>query len=129
MRIALLALIAGCAGTPKAESTKSDCEPGRCLADISRLIKEHRSEARACYDEGLKRAPSIKDGTIILNYEIDADGIATEVTQSTKDDQIQDVDVVICVTGVVQAITFPKSAKGTKTRGYHAFEFATHPKR
>jgi len=96
---------------------------------MARLIGEQRPAARACYEAGLERVPSIKGGTIVINYEIDADGVAIEVSQSTKGDQIQDPDVVTCVTAVVQAITFPKSAKGKTTRGYHAFEFATQPKR
>ncbi len=128
MRCLLLAAVAGCAGGSK--STKeSACEPGRCLEDLSRTISEHRAAARACYDAALPRVPSIKDGRIIINFEIDPDGKVVSASQSMKGDQIEDREVVACVTDVIKEITFAKSPSGKTTRGYHSFEFAMHPKK
>ena len=124
---ALLLLVIGCAGGSKGASGGPACEPGRCLEDLSRVISEHRAEARTCYDNGLKRVPAIKDGRIIINFEIDPDGKVIDASQSVKGDQIEDPEVVACVTDVIKEIRFPKSASGKRTRGYHSFEFAMHP--
>jgi len=61
---ALALVAAGCHG--KSASTTSgggggsdeaQCEPGRCLDDISKAIAEHRTESRACYDAAAKKTP------------------------------------------------------------------------
>jgi hypothetical protein len=124
MRIAALLIAVGCGGSKPAPSQPSmDCEPGRCLSDISRVIGEKKPAARACYEAGLKRVPEIKGGQIIINFDIDPEGAPASVTQSSKSDQIEDAEVVACVTDVVKQLKFPKSAKGKTTHAYHAFEF------
>jgi hypothetical protein len=94
---------------------------------LSRTISEHRATARTCYEDGLKRVPAIKDGRIIINFEIDAEGKVIDASQSVKGEQIEDAEVVACVTDVIKEIQFPKSPTGKRTRGYHSFEFAMHP--
>jgi hypothetical protein len=124
MRIAALLIAAGCGGSKPATNQPSmDCEPGRCLSDISRVVTEKKPAARACYEAGLKRVPEIKGGQIIVNFDIEPDGTPASVTQSSKSDQIEDAEVVACVTDVVKQLKFSKSAKGKTTHAYHAFEF------
>lgn len=99
------------------------CEPGRCLDDISRAIAEYRPDARACYDEGRKRAPTI-EGKIIINFAIDAEGVVGETSQGMQDGQIEEPGVVECVSEVIKKVRFAKSPKGKTTRAYHRFEFS-----
>ncbi len=100
-----------------------DCEPGRCMVDISQIIELHRSEARACYDAGYQRDPTLR-GRLVINFEIDGTGTVLDASQSAQDDQIMDAGVVGCVEAVVRNLTFAKSAKGTSSRAFHRFEFS-----
>lgn len=121
-----IALIAACGGghaTSATGPTESGCEPGRCLGDISRTIGEHRAEARACFDAGRKKQPKLA-GQLVINFEIDAAGNVVDTSQGMQDGQLDDADVVTCVSDVVKQIKFPKSPAGKSTRGYHRFEFA-----
>lgn len=99
-----------------------DCEPGRCLADISARVEDRRPAARACYDEGQKRVPELQ-GRLIINFEIDPDGKVVDASQSAQDEQIVDEQVVACVEDVIRGITFAKSQRGKRTRAFHRYEF------
>lgn len=124
-----LAVVVGCGG-PKTSTTTSggsdekDCEPGRCLQDIAAAIKEHRDKARACFDQRIAKQPDIQGNRILINFAIEKDGTVSEVTQSVKGDQIEDDEMVACVSAVIEQITFAKSATGKRTRAYHSFEFS-----
>jgi hypothetical protein len=128
-----LAVLSGCSSKPKTEPTgptgsdaTSDatlCEPGRCLEDISKNIGERRADARACYDAGRKREPTMQ-GKIIINFAIDSEGIVGETSQGMQDGQIEDQEVVACVSEVIKTVRFAASPKGKTTRAYHRFEFS-----
>lgn len=100
----------------------ADCEPGRCLEDVSARVNDRRAEARACYDEGVKRIPGLQ-GRLIINYEIDPDGTVVDASQSAQDEQITDEEVVACVEDVIRQIKFPPSKRGKRTRAFHRYEF------
>lgn len=125
------AFLIGCGG-PKTSTTTSaggteeekDCEPGRCLQDIAAKVKEHRDKARACFDERIAKQPDIQGNRILINFAIEKDGTVSEVSQSVKGDQIEDEEMVACVSAVIQQITFAPSAAGKRTRAYHSFEFS-----
>lgn len=118
MRIALcLALLAcGSSSKPAATTTSepaSNCEPGRCLEDISKTVAEHKPAARKCAGSA--------NGRVIINFKIGKDGSVEEADQGMQDDQISDPAVVGCLTDVVRNIKFVASTK--TTRAYHQFEF------
>jgi hypothetical protein len=130
----LLILVAavGCGGSkpsagaaePEADAIGGEeCEPGRCMEDISALVKERRPEARACYETGHQRDPSLK-GRLIMNFEIDETGQVVDASQSAQDDQIADEEVVACVADVIKRITFAPSKRGKSTRAFHRYEFS-----
>jgi len=127
-----IVLIAACGGGGGGHGTgggagpnEGSCEPGRCLGDISRTIGEHKAEARACFEAGKKKQPKLA-GQLVINFEIDAQGSVVDTSQGMQDGQLDDADVVACVSDVVKKIKFPKSAANKSTRGYHRFEFAGH---
>ncbi len=120
MRIALCLLLFGCGGSPRpapqpVSDSASDCEPGRCLEDISKVIADRKPEARAC-------ARSAK-GRVIINFKIDKNGNVEEADQGMQEGQISDSQVVTCLVDLVKTIEFAPSAKGKSTRAYHQFEF------
>lgn len=100
----------------------AQCEPGRCLDDISAALATHRAESRACYDAAAKKTPGLA-GRVIINFRIDEKGNVVDPSQGMQDDQIQNEELVTCLTGVVQKVTFAASKKGKTTRAYHQFEF------
>jgi hypothetical protein len=123
--LVILAAI-GCGGGKHAAAPgdpAEDCEPGRCMIDISRRVDDHRPEARACYDAGYKRDPTLQ-GTIVVNFEIDPDGKVADASQSVREEQIQDAEVVACVVDVIKQITFAKSGRGKLSRAFHRYEFS-----
>ena len=99
-----------------------DCEPGRCLTDVSARVEDRRPAARACYDEGQKRIPELQ-GRLVINFEIDPSGAVVDASQSSQDEQIMDEQVVSCVEDVIRGIKFAESGKGKTTRAFHRFEF------
>ena len=114
MRIALCLLLVACGSSSKPATTaSSDCEPGRCLDDISKVVAEHKPEAREC-------AKTAK-GRVIINFKIDKDGNVEEADQGMQEDQISDPAVVSCLVDVVKKIKFAPSTKAM--RAYHQFEF------
>ncbi len=136
--VAVLSLAAACGGGGKQEvvqptvapvdgDAQAQCEPGRCLADISQAIGEHRPEARACYDDARKQNPTL-EGKVFINFAIDSEGVIVETSQGMQDNQLADQPVVDCVSEVIKKVRFAKSAKGKTTRAYHRFEFSPDSK-
>ena len=133
--LVVVMLASGCGGKAKTPTTtgpadpaeaESDCEPGRCLADVSARVEDRRPAARACYDEGQKRVPELQ-GRLIINFEINPDGTVADASQSAQDDQIMDEQVVACVADVIKGIKFAESKKGKRTRAFHRYEFNPKP--
>ena len=121
--LAMAIVVFGCGGhaaqAPATAGSGSgqDCEPGRCLEDISAVIAEHKAESKPC-TQGKKLS-----GRVIINFAIDASGKVGEATQGMQGEQIEDPALVACLTDFVQKVPFAKSAKGKTTRAYHRFEF------
>lgn len=117
MRIALCLVLLACGGSskPTASEPASDCDPGRCLDDISKVVADRKPEARAC-------ARSAK-GRVIINFKIDKNGAVEEADQGMQEDQISDPVVVKCLIDLIKTVEFAASGKGKATRAYHQFEF------
>jgi hypothetical protein len=115
----------GGGGGDEGDPGAAQCEPGRCLEDISKAIAERRPESRACYDTAAKKSPGLT-GRIIINFRIDESGNVTETSQGMQDDQIADETLVTCVSDVIKKVSFGASKKGKSTRAYHQFEFGTN---
>src|SRR5262245_48871163 len=91
------------------ETPEGKCEPGRCMEDISRVITEHRTETRTCYDKGVKGKPGI-EGRLIINFKIDPSGDVEDASQGMQENQITEPAVVDCVTAVIKKLKFAKSS-------------------
>jgi hypothetical protein len=132
----IVAVAVGCGGSTAATKppaaageASSDCEPGRCLTDISAVVDEHRPAARACFEAGHERDPSL-EGRIVVNFEIDPSGAVVDASQSGQARQILDEQVVACVVDVLKHIQFARSEHGKSTKAFHVYEFnAPGPRR
>jgi hypothetical protein len=120
--------VLGCGSSSKQTPEQKNCEPGRCLPDIAAVVGQHKAAARECYEKGLARAPEIRGGRLMLNFEIDPSGTPVEVAPATRDDQITDAEVVACVQAILYGLVFAKSSKGKTVRAYHVFEFSPRPR-
>ncbi len=110
---------------PKADEPKKGAEPGRGREDIQAIIAARRDEARACYDEGLKKNPSI-EGDLDIKWTIDPEGNVTEAGEDSTKSTIHDAGVSSCIAAIIKKVKFAKSAKGFETRTHYPFNF--HPK-
>lgn len=104
---------------------KPSHDPGRSVKDIQTKVATHRDEARACYDEGLKKHPGI-EGDLVVKWVIDPDGNVVDPEVDTSKSSILEPGVGKCVVGVIKKLTFPKSEKGFETRANYPFNF--HPR-
>jgi hypothetical protein len=125
----LLLALGACHGkksnAPAGGDDGTQCEPGRCLDDISQALATHRAESRACHDEAVKKMPGLV-GRVIINFRIDAQGHVVDPSQGMQDEQIQNDELVACLSSVVQKVTFAPSKTGKTTRAYHQFEFGAN---
>jgi hypothetical protein len=125
--VSTVLVVLGMACGSKQTPAQQNCEPGRCLADIAAVISKEKPSARACYEKGLARAPEIRGGRVMINFEIDPSGTPDKVEQAARDDQIKDPEVITCLSAIIYGVTFPKSTKGKTVRAYHVFEFSPRP--
>jgi hypothetical protein len=124
--VCLVLALAACGGKAKPATTSHEgvtCEPGRCLEDFARQIRERKPETRACYDAMLTQKPGV-GGRVIINFRVGPEGNVMETSQGMQDDQISDDSLVMCLGIVLESITFGKSSAGKTTRAYHEFEFS-----
>jgi hypothetical protein len=126
--LASILVVAACGSKTQAPvdpggGDQTNCEPGRCLADISKAIAERRDDSRKCYEDGRKRDPKM-EGKVINNFAIDDKGVVGETSQGMQDGQIEEIGLVACLSEIINSVKFAASSKGRTTRAYHRFEFA-----
>lgn len=104
---------------------KPSGDPGRTVKDIQTKVASHRDEARACYDEGLKKHPGI-EGDLVVKWVIDPEGNVVDPEVDTSKSKVLEPGVGKCVVEVIKKLKFPKSEKGFETRANYPFNF--HPR-
>jgi hypothetical protein len=111
------------AGAAKGPHT---AEPGRSRDDIQARVQARRDEARACYDEGVKKHPGI-EGDLVIRWVIDPKGEVTGAEVDTMKSQIMEPSVGECVVAIIKKLKFPESAKGFETKASYPFNFRARP--
>lgn len=117
------------AGAAAAKSAPED-EPEAPLGEgdtrttetIAALVKSHRKEARACYDEGRKQVENLK-GDLVVHFVLKPSGEVKLAELNKERSTITEPSVVKCVIGVITAIQFPKSSKGLESTVNYPFNF------
>jgi len=76
---------------------------------VRRIVRQHLSMFRACYEDGLKRNPSVQ-GRITTKYVIGQDGDV--VTAQDGGSDLPDANVVQCVVNRFKTFAYPKPEGG-----------------
>jgi len=102
-----------------------DGEIGRRREDVQTIVGSRRDDARKCYDDGLKRNPSL-EGDLDVKWTIDPKGNVTDVSVDDSKSQIHDEAVGKCIVAIIQKIKFAESPKGFESRMHYPFNFHPH---
>lgn len=121
-----------------APSTPADAPPSDAPADeppadlgagdtrttdsIAALVKEHRKEARDCYEKALKDIKGLK-GDVVIHFVLKPSGEVKSAELNEQRSTIREASVSSCVIGVIRAIKFPRSSKGLETTVNYPFNF------
>jgi hypothetical protein len=111
------------AGGPPLDPNKRD--PGRSTEDVMTIVRSHRDEARACYDDFLKTHPRV-EGNINISWKLDPKGKVTETGIDDSKSDMHDPALVKCLGDVIRKITWAPSPRGVETTFHYPFNF--HPK-
>ncbi|WP_394824336.1 AgmX/PglI C-terminal domain-containing protein [Pendulispora albinea] len=109
-------------GAPK---PGAEGEVGRRREDVQAIIGARRDDARKCYDDALKRNPSL-EGDLDVKWTIDPKGVVTDASVDEAKSQIHDESLGKCIVAIIQKIKFAESPKGFESRMHYPFNF--HPR-
>jgi hypothetical protein len=94
----------------------------RTMEVIAATVKEHRKDARACYEKGAKQVPGLK-GDLVVHFVLKPNGKVKTAELNRERSTITEASVVSCVIDVVSAIEFPRSSRGMETSVNYPFNF------
>jgi hypothetical protein len=104
------------AAAARAAAGKTVTPTGRLPPElIQRVVREHFSRFRVCYERGLARDPNLR-GRMSTRFMIGLDGKAMNVTDFGSD--IPDREVRDCVVRAFEELVFPKPEGGVVTVVY-----------
>ncbi|HEX3597587.1 MAG TPA: AgmX/PglI C-terminal domain-containing protein [Polyangiaceae bacterium] len=114
------------ADSAAADSTDDSAPSGdpdkRTMEIIAATVKEHRKDARACYEKGAKEVPGLK-GDLVIHFVLTPKGKVKTAELNKERSTITEASVVKCVIDVISAIDFPKSSRGMETTVNYPFNF------
>jgi hypothetical protein len=94
----------------------------RTMEVIAATVKEHRKDARACYEKGAKQVPGLK-GDLVVHFVLKPNGKVKSAELNKERSTITEASVVTCVIDVITAIEFPRSSRGMETAVNYPFNF------
>jgi hypothetical protein len=113
---------------PTGNATKEEApaDPGKAdtrnTSSIAALVKEHRKEARDCYENALKQIPGLK-GDLVIHFTLRPNGEVKQAELNEQRSTIREASLSTCVIGVIRSIPFPKSSRGRETTVNYPFNF------
>ncbi|HVW24032.1 MAG TPA: AgmX/PglI C-terminal domain-containing protein [Polyangiaceae bacterium] len=113
--------------TGSAPASADDAAPAgdpdtRTMEVIAATVKEHRKDARACYEKGAKQVPGLK-GDLVVHFVLTPSGKVKSAELNKDRSTITEPSVVSCVVDVISGIEFPKSSRGMETSVNYPFNF------
>lgn len=84
-------------------------------AVIQKVVRDEVEALRGCYLAGLEREPELA-GLVTVRFAIARDGSVSAA--KAESDELEDAEVIDCVTRVFQGLTFPKPEGGVVTVVY-----------
>lgn len=111
---------------PAATPTPSAADPGSTETRTQEVIRDtfmrNRPQARACFDEQLKKQPGLK-GNLTVTFVIDPKGTVKDVSINTERSDLAIADLNTCIIDVVRKIEFPPSSRGFESKGNYPYNF------
>jgi len=105
------------------ETAPSGGDPDtRTMEVIAATVKEHRKDARACYEKGAKEVPGLK-GDLVVHFVLKPGGKVKSAELNRERSTITEPSVVSCVLDVINSIQFPRSSRGMETTVNYPFNF------
>jgi hypothetical protein len=94
----------------------------RTMEVIAATVKEHRKDARACYEKGAKQVAGLQ-GDLVIHFVLKPNGKVKSAELNRERSTITEASVVSCVIDVISAIEFPRSSRGMETNVNYPFNF------
>ena len=90
---------------------------------IMKTIADNYPELKSCYRQGLKKEAHLKEGKVVMGWNIDAQGKVAGV--EIQSSQLENKEVEKCMTEQLSTWQFPRQAKlsGSKDRMTYTFQF------
>jgi hypothetical protein len=114
------------ADDPEATPTPSETDPGNTETRTQEVIRQtfqrNRPQARACFDEALKKHPGLK-GNLTVTFTIDPKGAVKEASINTDRSDLAVPELNTCIIDVVRKIEFPPSSRGFESKGNYPYNF------
>ncbi|HVU03884.1 MAG TPA: AgmX/PglI C-terminal domain-containing protein [Polyangiaceae bacterium] len=107
---------------PGGEAATPSSGDTRTLESIQALVKEHRKEARDCYEKALKEIPGLK-GDVVIEFIVNPSGKVKHAELNEARSTIREASLSACVVDVITKIQFPRSSKGKQSRVNYPFNF------
>lgn len=90
-------------------------EPRLLPSEIQGHIRAARGPIAKCYETARARSPELQ-GTLMINFEIDGQGRVSDTKLETT--SLDDADLLTCIEGLIQKITFPATGGPKMTVRY-----------
>jgi TonB family protein len=111
---------------PEATPTPSENDPGNTETRTQEVIRQtfqrNRPQARACFDEALKKHAGLK-GNLTVSFTIDPKGAVKEASINTDRSDLAIPELNTCIIDVVRKIAFPPSSRGFESKGNYPYTF------
>jgi hypothetical protein len=109
-------------GQPQPMSDDSGGPPEkRTLAVIAKIVKDNRRMVRDCYNEALKKDPTLK-GSLTIHFVLNPDGDVMNAELNKERSDITTPSVVECAIMLIKALKFPASSRGMETVVNYPFD-------
>jgi len=97
-------------------------DDSRTTETIHKIIKEHRTTFKKCYETERAKAPDLK-GSVVLELTLDGDGKIKSVGTNAEESTIKVKAITDCIVKVAQGLTYPASSKGLDKDFRYEFGF------
>jgi TonB family protein len=109
-----------------ATPTPSETDPGNTETRTQEVIRDafqrNRPQARACFDEALKKHAGLR-GNLTVTFVIDPKGTVKEASINTDRSDLAIPELNTCIIDVVRKIAFPPSSRGFESKGNYPYNF------
>jgi len=112
------------ASNPKAANEKSATpapgEDTRTSEMVQKMVMEHRSTVRKCYEDALKELPGLH-GDLVVHFVLDPEGKVKKAELNQEQSTLKSPKVTECAINVIKGIKFPPSSRGMQSEINYPF--------